>query len=79
MTKGSPNTEVSKINEILGDFIKKQTNKQGQEWQETYRKWLSVFFEMLIFAFILIFFLGEWHEQTKTKMYYIFLSGHSVL
>ena len=34
---------------------------------------------MLIFAFILIFFLGEWHEQTKTKMYYIFLSGHSVL
>ena len=27
---------------------------------------------------ILIFFLGEWHEQTKTKMYYTFLSGHSV-
>ena len=54
--------------------------KQGQEWQWNIPQMIKRFFEMLILILILIFFfLGEWHEQTKTKMYYAFLSGHSVL
>ena len=51
--------------------------KQGQEWQWNIPQMIKRFFEMLILIFF--FFLGKWHEQKKTKMYYAFLSGHSVL
>lgn len=59
MTKGFPNTEVSKINEILGDFIKKKNKQTGPGMARNIPQMIKRFFEMLIFAFILIFFLGE--------------------